>query len=61
MKFFTLVGALIFLIVAAAHAYRLYTGMSVTVGGHVIAMSVSIWGAAVAAILGFGLLFEARR
>ena len=61
MKIFTLLGALVFLVVAAAHAYRLYTGMSVTVGGHVIPMSLSIWGGAVAAILGFGLLFEARR
>jgi hypothetical protein len=61
MKIFTLFGALIFLVVAAAHAYRLYTGMAVAVGGHVVPMSASWAGAAVAAILGIGMLVEARR
>ena len=61
MKFFTLVGALVFLVVAAAHAYRLYTGMSVVVGGHVVSMMVSWVGGVVALVLGLGLLFEARR
>ena len=61
MKFFTFAGALVFLVVAAAHAYRIYTGMSVTVGGHIISMSVSWVGGVVALGLGLGLLFEARR
>ena len=61
MKIFTLLGALVFLAVAAAHAYRIYDGMSVVAGGHVIPMSVSWVGAAVAAILGVGMLAEARR
>jgi hypothetical protein len=61
MKIFTFLGALVFLIVAAAHAYRLYTGMSVSVGGHIIPMSLSWWGGGIAALLGLGLLFESRR
>jgi hypothetical protein len=61
MKFFSLLGALVFLVVAAAHTYRLYTGMSVSIGGHLIPMSVSWWGGGVAAVLGLGLIFESRR
>ncbi len=61
MKFFTLVGAIVFFAVAAAHAYRIYAGMDVLIDGHHIPMSASLWGAGVAAVLGAGLLFEARR
>jgi hypothetical protein len=61
MKIFTLVGALVFFAVAAAHAYRIYTGMVVALDGHALPMTLSFWGAGVAAALGAGLLFEARR
>jgi len=61
MKVFSILGALVFLVVAVAHAYRLYAGMSVDVGGHIIPMSVSWLGAGVAAILGLGLFYESRR
>jgi hypothetical protein len=61
MKPFTVIGALVFLIVAAAHAYRVYTGMAVTVGTLDIPMWVSWAGAVGAAFLGVMLLTESRR
>ena len=61
MKPFTVISALVFFVVAAAHAYRVYTGMAVTVGGHDVSMMVSWVGAAVAALLGIMLLAESRR
>jgi hypothetical protein len=61
MKVFVVLGALIFLVVAAAHAYRLYSHLSVVVGDHVIPMWVSWPGAIVTALLGVALLLESRR
>jgi hypothetical protein len=60
-KPFTLIAAIVFLIVAAAHAYRIYTGFPVTVGAHDIPMMASWIGGAVAALLGIMLLVESRR
>ena len=60
-KPFTTIGAIIFLIVAAAHAYRIYTGFTVVVDGHDIPMTVSWIGGAVAAFVGLMMLMEARR
>lgn len=60
-KPFTTLGAIVFLVVAAAHAYRIYSGMAVVVGGHEISMMASWAGAAVAAVLGLMLLVESRR
>ena len=60
-KPFTIIGAIVFLLVAAAHAYRIYAGLAVTVGPHDIPMVASWIGAAVAALLGIMLLVESRR
>lgn len=61
MKPFTTIAALLLIVVAAAHAYRLYTGMAVVVNGHDIPMWASWAGAAVAGILGLMTLVESRR
>jgi hypothetical protein len=60
-KPFTIIGAILFLLVAAAHVYRIYAGLTVTVGPHDIPMVASWIGAAVAALLGIMLLVESRR
>jgi len=60
MKPFTLISALVFFVVAAAHAYRIYAGLAVVVGSHDIPMWGSYAGAVVAALLGVMLLSEAR-
>ena len=60
-KPFTFLAVLVLLIVAAAHAYRLYTSMAVTVGGHDVALWVSWPGAIVAGLLGLMVLVESRR
>ncbi len=61
MKPFTLVAALLLLVVAAAHAYRLYAGLGVVVAGHVIPLWVSGPAALVLALLAIGMLMESRR
>ena len=60
-KPFTIIGAIVLLVVAAAHAYRLYAGLAVTVGGHDIPMDASWIATAVAALLGIMMLVESRR
>lgn len=60
-KPFTTIGAVIFLIVAAAHAYRAYSGFTVVVDGHDIPMMVSWIGGVVAALVGLMMLVESRR
>ena len=60
-KPFTFLAALVLLVVAVAHAYRLYTGMSVIVGTHDVPLWVSWPGAIVAGLLALGLLAESRR
>ena len=61
-KTFTLLAAIVFLAVAAAHAYRIYAGLSVTVVGHYdVPMWVSWAGVAVPAVLAVLLLSERRR
>jgi len=60
-KPFTLIAALIFLMIAAVHIYRLATGFEVTIAGSSVAMGVSWAGLVIAAILGVMLLVEAKR
>jgi hypothetical protein len=60
-KPFTHIAALLLLVVAAAHAYRLYAGLAVVVGAHDIPQWVSWPGAIVAGLLGLMLFVEARR
>ena len=61
MKPFTTIAALVLLIVAAAHVYRLVVGLSVSIDGHILPMWISWVGAAFAALLGIMLIVEARR
>jgi uncharacterized membrane protein (DUF485 family) len=58
---FTMLAAIIFLLMAVVHAYRLATHFQIVVGTHAIPMSVSWIGVAVPAVLGILLLREARR
>jgi hypothetical protein len=60
-KPFTTIGAIIFLIVAAAHAYRLYAGFPVTVGAHDVPMMASWIGGVIALLFGIMMLVESRR
>lgn len=59
-KVFTFIGALVFLVVAGAHLYRLYAGLDVVIGGYGIPMWVSYVGAGVTGFLGVMLLAESR-
>jgi len=61
MKPFTTIGALIFLVVAAAHAYRAYAGLPVSIGSHDISVMASWIAAAVSGVVGLMMLMEARR
>jgi hypothetical protein len=60
MKPFTIIGALLFLLVAVAHAYRIYMGWAVVAGPYDVPMWVSYGGVVIPLILAFMLLREAR-
>jgi hypothetical protein len=60
-KPFTLVAAIIFLIMALAHAYRAVTHFQIILGSHTIPDWASIVGLLVAGILSYGLFRESRR
>ena len=60
-KPFTIIAALLLLVVAAIHAYRIYTGFAVVVAGHTLPLWGSWAAVAVAAFLGVMLLVESRR
>ena len=60
MKPFTTLAALIFLVVAAAHAYRLYMGWTVMAGPYAVPMWASYLGIAVPLILAVMLFRESR-
>ncbi|MDE2181900.1 MAG: hypothetical protein KGJ78_02640 [Alphaproteobacteria bacterium] len=60
MKPFTVIAALVLLIMAAMHAYRAYTGLDLVVAGHAIPIFVSWICTGVAGFLGIALFFEAR-
>lgn len=57
----TTIAAIIFLIIAVLHAYRLATHFQFVVGSHVIPMWVSWVGVIVPLLLAWGLWREARR
>lgn len=61
MKPFTMLAALLFLIVAAVHAYRIYAAWAITVGPYDIPMWVSYGGVIVPLVLAFMLFREAGR
>ncbi len=58
MKLFTIIAALLLLVIAAAHAYRAYAGIDLVVASHVIPIWASWVCAAVTAILGLMLFVE---
>lgn len=59
-SFIIVVSALLFIVIAVAHAYRAYTGMHILVGTHEIPILVSWICAGVTAVLGLGLLFSRK-
>jgi hypothetical protein len=61
-KFFTVIAALLFLVAAAAHAYRLFSHhFNIIVADHDIPLWASWPAGAVTLLLGVMLLNEARR
>ena len=58
---FTMLAAVIFLVMALIHAYRLATHFQIIVGSHAIPMSVSWLGILVPGLLAILLFREARR
>jgi len=60
-SFIVIVSALIFLVVAAAHGYRIYAGIPVEVAHHAVPMVCSWYGAGISAVLGLLLLAFGRK
>lgn len=58
---FTTLAGILFLLGAAMHGYRLYTGFAVVVAGHPIPLGASWGGVVVGLLFGLMLLAEARR
>jgi hypothetical protein len=60
-KPFTMLAALIFLVMAVAHAYRLVTHFQIVLGSHTIALAISWVAILVTLVMAWGLYREARR
>lgn len=60
MKPFTIISALLLLLIAAAHAYRAYIGLDVVVGTFHVPVVASWVCTAVTAILGIMLFVERK-
>jgi hypothetical protein len=58
---FTFIAAILFALMALAHAYRLVTHFQIMAGSHMLPMWLSIVAILVTAILAAGLFREARR
>jgi hypothetical protein len=58
---FTLIAALIFALIALAHAYRLLTHFQIVIGRHHIPESISIAAIVITGALSIGLFRESRR
>ena len=58
---FTLIAAIIFLVMALAHLLRLFTNFQIVLGSHDLPMWVSIAGLVIAGLMSWGLFREARR
>lgn len=56
-----IISALVFLVIAAAHAYRAYSGVDMTVAQHAVPIMVSWVCAGVAGLLAILLLAFARK
>ena len=59
--FIVVLSAVVFLVVAAAHGYRIYAGLPVLVAGTAVPMVCSWYAAAGSALLGVLLLVFGRR
>lgn len=57
---FTLIAAIIFLLMAGVHFYRLAVGLDITVGATAVPMIVSWIGLVIAALLSVMLFKESR-
>lgn len=60
-SFFVILSAIVFLGIAAAQLWRVYARIAVTVAGHAVPVNCSYAAAAIAAVLGLGLLLFARK
>ena len=60
-KPFTMLAALIFLVMAVAHAYRIVTHFQIVLGSHTIALAISWVAILVTLVMAWGLYWEARR
>jgi hypothetical protein len=60
-KPFTIIGAILLLIVAAAHIYRAYAGIDIGVGGQVMPVMWSYIIGGVIALVGLMMLVELRK
>ena len=58
---FTLIAAVIFALMALAHAYRLATHFQIVAGSHALPLWISIVAIVVTAVLAVGLFRESRR
>jgi hypothetical protein len=58
---FTLIGALLLLVVAAAHVYRAVQGIDAAIGNEMVPMVVSWGAAAIFGIAGLMTLLELRK
>lgn len=60
-KPFTVIAALLLLLVAAVHVYRALTGMELVVNGQDVPMMVSYIAAAITGLVGLLTLMELRK
>ena len=60
-KPFTLIAAILFGLMAAAHFYRSISGFPIVVAGHEVSQAVSWVALVITAVLSGGLFREARR
>jgi len=60
-KPFTLIAAIIFLVMALLHLLRLFRHFQIVIGSHPLPYWASIAGALIAGLLSLGLFREARR
>jgi hypothetical protein len=58
---FTMLAALIFLVMAVAHAYRIVTHFQIVLGSHTIALAISWVAILVTLVMAWGLYRDARR
>ena len=61
MRPFTMIGAVIFLMVAAAHLYRAFAELPVTIADHEIPLMASWIAGGISGLLGVMMLVESRR